>query len=298
MSHIEPNTLVAGTTGIELQEQLKKLNEKSLQVEQALKKETKELQEQLSEWNHLDQKAEDYKNNRKQIVKFNISGKQFVTSIQTLLRKKDTLFYKLILGNDFDLKHEIYFDRCPKSFSIILNYLRYNETDITDLLSQDISKLIIEANYFEVSSLVKICKENLRTIKIIKVEYSSIYSSYCPLTEGVKLEELLTKIDNGGDGIATNSPGHIIIELSRAIQIDKIEVRGYTKNTSYFASSNGQYSKILTSKDKSTWNEVGTIPSSFGSEISKVTLTSSTAKYIKIDCTSYLGLSYFNIPKK
>jgi hypothetical protein len=160
----------------------------------------------------------------------------------------------------------------------------------------ELSDLIIEANYFEMSYLIQLCKENLREIKFVKVESNGIYSS-CPLTAGVVLEELLRKRDNGGDGIATNSPGTITIELNRIITLNKIEIRGYAKNPSYYSNTNGAGAKIQTSTDKKKWTDVGTIPSNLNGEISEVSLTSSKAKYIKFEHTSYLGLSYCNVPK-
>lgn len=297
-SHIEPNTLVAGTTGLEFENKLKVLNEKLSKVEESLHKETKILEEELKEWNYLDAKAEEFKKNKNAIVRFNINGKPFTTSVKTLLSKKDTIFYKLVLNNQFDFKSEIYLDRCPKAFSIILNFLRYDMTDISNLSIEDVSDLIIEANYFGITELVDMSKELLKVVKIVKVEYNKIYSS-TPLTEGVKLEELLAKKDNGGDGVATCSPGIITIELNRIVKFDQIEIRGYNKNTSYYANSNGSGAKILTSVDKSNWKEVGTVPSNFGPEIIKVSLSGNTkAKFIKFDCNSYIGLSYFNIVKK
>jgi hypothetical protein len=58
---------------------------------------------------------------------------------------------------------------------------------------------------------------------------------------------------------------------------------------------NGSGASILTSKDKSSWVEVGKIPSNYTSTITTVKLKRTVAKYIKFQHNSYLGIGFLNI---
>ena len=66
-------------------------------------------------------------------------------------------------------------------------------------------------------------------------------------------------------GIVSNTPGWIIVELNKEWEFEEIEIGGFNGNSNAFASTNGANSAILTSKDKSNWITVGTIPSNYGS---------------------------------
>lgn len=98
-------------------------------------------------------------------------------------------------------------------------------------------------------------------------------------------------------GIVAASPGWIIIEFNKEWEFEEIEIAGFNGNTSAFAVSNGANCQILTSKDKSNWVSVGSIPGNYGAFIQKVRLTKSSAKYIKFQHNSYLGIGYLDVIK-
>ncbi|KAL1377229.1 hypothetical protein pipiens_004214 [Culex pipiens pipiens] len=100
------------------------------------------------------------------IVNLNVGGTRFSTSRQTLTWVPDTFFTSLLNsernGRISSLRDEtdaIFIDRDPKLFSIILNYLRTKEIDIR---SCDIRVLRHEAEFYNISPLIKrlmLCEE-------------------------------------------------------------------------------------------------------------------------------------------
>jgi len=63
------------------------------------------------------------------------------------------------------------------------------------------------------------------------------------------------------------SLGSIIVQLEKESELSELQLAGYNGNPSLWNPSNGLGSKILTSKDKYTWLEVGCIP--FNSNFAK-----------------------------
>ncbi len=55
--------------------------------------------------------------------------------------------------------------------------------------------------------------------------------------------------------------------------------------------------QIQTSKDRTNWLSVGTIPNNYASTIVTVKLTKSTGRFIRFHHNSYVGLGYLNIKK-
>lgn len=84
-----------------------------------------------------------------------IGFKRFSTSRQTLTCIPDTFFTALLSGRISTLRDEggaIFIDRDPSLFSIILNYLRTREVDISKC---DIRILRHEAEYYNISPLIQ-----------------------------------------------------------------------------------------------------------------------------------------------
>jgi len=128
--------------------------------------------------------------------------------------------------------------------------------------------------------------------KFISYEYSGQYSS-----AGTQNVEHLNDWNDRSlqRGICANSPGWINLELQEKITIHEVEIGGWNGNTSLWGVTNGGGATISTSNDKSSWQQVGSIPTSFGATISKVTLTKTEAKWIRFQHTSYLGIGYCKI---
>ena len=252
------------------------------------------------EWNKVDSELEEkIKNTKDEKVSLNIGGKIFDTRLSTLLSFKDSLFSQLVASNKLDFSKEIFIDRSFTYFSYIMSFLRNKKlVNSNKLASRDYVKLLEEAQFYEIQELIDIITEALREIKFVKYESNGTYNSAGTVAGTNKIEDLNNHEDRSlKKGICANYPGWIIFELNRQVEWDSCELGGWTGNTSLWAASNGSGSTISTSNDKSTWVQIGTIPSDFGSTIKTVTVTRSTCKYIKIISTSYLGIGYFKINK-
>jgi len=140
-------------------------------------------------------------------------------------------------------------------------------------------------------------KRKSGVIKFISFEFSGVYTASPYGVAGTNQVEHLNDWNDRSlmRGICANTPGWINIELSDKVPIQEIEIGGWNGNSSLWGSSNGYGSTISTSNDKSSWVQVGTIPSGFGSTIMKVQLQKTEAKWLRFQCTSYLGIGYLKI---
>ncbi|XP_037045499.1 BTB/POZ domain-containing protein KCTD3 [Bradysia coprophila] len=89
------------------------------------------------------------------IVNLNVGGTKFSTSRQTLTWIPDTFFTALLSGRISSLRDDtgaIFIDRDPHLFSVILNYLRTRDIDLKQI---DIRVLRHEAEYYNISPLIK-----------------------------------------------------------------------------------------------------------------------------------------------
>ncbi|KAG8192757.1 hypothetical protein JTE90_009777 [Oedothorax gibbosus] len=89
------------------------------------------------------------------IIRLNVGGTRLATSRQTLTWVPDSFFTSMLSGRISTLKDEtgaIFIDRDPKLFSIILNFMRTKDVDLSEV---DISTLRHEAEFYGISPLVK-----------------------------------------------------------------------------------------------------------------------------------------------
>jgi hypothetical protein len=275
-----------------------KVQLESLEVEmvnQMLAIEAKE-----AEWNKVDAELEaKIRNTKDETVTLNIGGKIFKTRLSTLISAKDSLFAQLIASNKLDFSNEVFIDRSYTYFPYIMSYLRNKKLVGSEkLVTKDYSKLLEEAQYYEIQELAEIITEILREIKFVKFETNGTYSSAGTIAGTNKIEDLNNHEDRSlKKGICATYPGWIIFELNRQVEWDQCELGGWAGNTSLWGASNGSSSIIYTSLDKTNWTQVGTIPSNFGSTIIDVSVIKSSCKYIKIQGSSYVGIGYFRIKK-
>lgn len=244
----------------------------------------------------LDKEAEIIINNQKDIIKFNVSGELFATKSNTLLNVKDSLFYKIVLSKKFDLSKEIFIDRDFKYFGDILDYLRSGKFNYNKYSSkQELEEIKAEADYYELVDILSTIEERLKEPVFISFTFSGVYNTSGTVVGTNKLEDISDR--NLNTGICATSPGWITFELNHEFDISKVEIAGFNGNTTYWGPSNGSGASIMVSKDNINWKTVGSIPSSFASAIVQVDLTSTTGKYLKLQHTSYLGISYLKVIK-
>jgi hypothetical protein len=95
-----------------IKEDLDKLKNQLLQIEQNLQVDMGILNEKEQKFKSLDEKAAVIINtSADDIVKLNIGGKRFATTVKTLMTIPDTLFYKIIITKCVDFMKEIFIAR-------------------------------------------------------------------------------------------------------------------------------------------------------------------------------------------
>lgn len=229
------------------------------------------------------------------IVKIDCGGVTFSTTKQTLLNCKNSLFEAIVNDPEFNLDQEIFFDRDPFFFELILEYLRTGELNYRLLSKDQKKKLLEEAKYYQVLGILNYLAEKLKDIELVSFEYSGSYShkgktAGTNILEDVKTEDLNT-------GICAKSPGTITFKLNCDWDFKELEIGGFKGDTAIWYPDNGSGAQILTSLDGKNFTKVGKIPSGYGKEKKLVKLTKTAARYIRFQHTSYLGIGYLKIIK-
>ena len=106
------------------------------------------------------------------IVKLNVGGKRFTTSLQTLARDPNSMLAAMFSG-----RHEVettedgsfFIDRDGTYFRFILNYLRNGELILPEGVTF-LAELEAEAKFYQVQGLL----DELKTIKTLKVFEESV----------------------------------------------------------------------------------------------------------------------------
>jgi hypothetical protein len=278
-----------------LKDDLIHLNTRLETIENQLSGQVKEIEARELKWKSMDEKADKIFNYQGDIIKFNVGGKKFATSLNTIKENSDTLFCKLIESGKIDIKEEIFFDRSPALFPCILNYLRTKQDSYKNLSKEELKILMDDAQYYQLNEIIQYLQERLKDISFVSFETSGPYVYNNQTAGNGKLEDLSNKTCL--KGICANSPGWIIIQLNYEWDFEAIEIGGWKGNSTLWYSDNGAGASIMTSTDKVNWITVGIIPYGFGNGIQTVKLTKSTGRYIKFNGTSYVGLGYLKIKK-
>ena len=279
-----------------LRDELFVLKSKLELLEKELTDQMMELEVKAEKWAQIDEEIEKIiKDNKNCNVSLDVGGQKYQTKIDTLLSIRDTLFYKLIYSKKIDLTKELFIDRDYKYFYIILSFLRNKKVNLNPYSTKELIDIKAEAEFYELTDLITNIDDVKTQAYFVSFEVNGNYTSGGTIAGTQKIEDINDFEDRSCQkGICAISPGWIILELNREIEFNEIEVAGWAGNSGIWASSNGSGSRLLTSVDKSTWLDVGTVGNNFGT-ISNVKVTKSKAKWIKIQGTSYLGIGYFKI---
>ena len=200
------------------------LKSKLENIETELEGQMKDLEIREEKWKKMDEAVNEIIKNKNEIIQLNIGGKVFATKIETLLSLKDTLFYKMILSKKIDLKEEIFFDRSPKMFPYILDFIRYKKINYKRFSSHELNALRIEADYYEITEIYEYLEAMCQEIEFINFEVSGIYS-YNGQTAGTQRVEDLKDRSMTKGICATNT---ITIELNNELEFDEIEIAGWS----------------------------------------------------------------------
>jgi len=264
-------------------------------IESNLAKQSQQIDDREEKWVKMENNIRQYKLNDSQRVKLNIGGEIFVSCVNTLLREPNTLFTKLLESNKLNLEEEIYIERRADLFKILLNYLRTGDFNYKSYSKQTLIDLKEEADFFNIFKIYNEIHDLTRDIELVKMEYSGDYTFKGQTAGTQKLEDLSNK--DLKTGVCAKSPGFIIVELNGCWEFEEVDIGGFNGNTTLLYPGNGSGSKIYTSKDKITWESVGSISSGYASKIVTVKLKKSQGRYIKFEHTSYVGLGYLFVKR-
>ena len=274
----------------DLKKDLLSLKSRLEKIESSLAKQTKDLQLREDKWKNMELKAVQFRAQTVDFVTLNIGGSIFQTLKSTLFSVKDTLFCKMIESHNIDFSEEVFFDRSPKLFPYILNFIRTGKINYQRFNKEELAELKIEVDYYQIEEIQTYIEDLTREIEFLNFETSGDYKYNNKVAGTQILADLKDK--DLKSGICSNSPGKIQVELNREWEFDEIEIGGWNGDSYLWYNGNGSGAKIYTSKDKETWTQVGTIPSTYASKIVSVKITKSVAKHIKFEHSSYLGIGY------
>ena len=276
------------------------IEEKIFTLGSFLTKQTEELDSRGVKWFNYDDKKEQMikQGADKKIIKFNIGGKIYQCTLLTILNNPDCLFFNLIMSGDWNIEEELFFDRSFKYFPIILSYLRNKIVSLEDYRDEQMPDISIEAKYYCIQSLIDITEKYASKTVLVSFEFSGQYLSGTTVVGTNDINDLNDIEDRSCmKGVVTGSPGWIIFKLNKETEVAEIEIGGYRGNTNLFACSNGSGASIMTSTDKTSWVDVGTINSLYANDVYLHSVTPSKAKYIKLNYSSYIGVGYFRVLK-
>ena len=263
----------------DLRDRLSKVKIKAESIHSGLNKEIQDLNTLKEKWNDIDLKAQKILSNNTDIIKFNVSGKIFATKIETLVSVKDTLFYKMVMSNRFDLSQIIYFDRPFQYFQILLDYIRYKKFQIKRYSNEDINAIKVEAKYFEINDILKII-DSKTNIEIVNIESPGVSS--------IKLDDMRDRTMRKGITVKNS----ICFELSKETELEQIEIGGLKENESRAVSVN-----IFVGEEKHSMKYASSLPNLFNQEIVIVDLIKTRARFIELRSNETFGISYINIIK-
>lgn len=277
-----------------LKSNLSQLKAKLQNIQTQIDEQTSGKQVKVQKALAMEDKLKEILNKDKQIFTLNIGGKVFTTKKDNLTQDKECLFAYLI-NEDNSLK-ELFFDRSPRMFSHLLDYLRFGQINYKKFTKQDLKELYEEALFYEITDIRDYLEEKTKEIRIINMNFSGEYKDKGKV---IGNNDLLRINDESLKyGICCNSPGWIEFELNCVSEFDSIKIGGYQGDTNAWYPGNGAGAQILVSENGKKYEKVGNVSTMFSKEITEVSLNSTvSAKYIKLVHSSYLGVGYLYIPK-
>jgi len=277
---------------------LKGLKDRLQIIETDFQEKLSDVEKKNEKYSAIDKQIADLLTTSKHLISINIGGKIFKTKLSTLLSEKDTYFYYIIakrLENNEKVDDEMFFDRSYDKFDYFMDYLRTKRFSLSGSTRGDLQELLDDATFYGFSVISSQIEELMQECTFVNMDGSSAKYSTCGSHD---VKDLADKDLN--KGITVMSPYTIIIEFNMTQTFNQIEVGGFNGDNNNFGVTNGSNAQIFVSSDKVNWgSEVGKLPSDYGNQIQTVTLNKTvTAKYIKFQHNTYLGMGYLNIKRK
>eukprot|EP01117_Protostelium_nocturnum_P008592 TRINITY_DN3085_c0_g1_i3.p1 TRINITY_DN3085_c0_g1~~TRINITY_DN3085_c0_g1_i3.p1 ORF type:complete len:331 (+),score=115.65 TRINITY_DN3085_c0_g1_i3:450-1442(+) len=149
-----PNEI--GVTSEEMRKNIleatQRINSLSLGIEKSIGERLNELDEREKRLAKLEQIMEERAKKAKSKISFDVGGKFFAASKDTLLSVKDTYFSGLLQSEHWqpDKDGRYFIDRNPKNFAIVLDYLRSGALKISKLNKEEKEDLINDFDYYQI----------------------------------------------------------------------------------------------------------------------------------------------------
>jgi len=275
--------------------ELASLKEKLLHISSSYESTFNDVEVKEKKWKELEIRTKDLLNSyENQVIKLNIGGTIFYTTLNTLLKSKETLFHKLYVEENVDRSTELFIDRSPTTFPYILDFLRTDEVNTSILRRKELyNEFIREASYYGFSELIP-KKGKIEELEFVDLKVSSFFNGstqYGSTAQVLRDRNLNTAI------LTNNGLCYFIIYFNHEVEFSEMEIGGFTGDQSWnYPTGWGSGGSILTSLDLSNWTEVGKVPAGFGNTILKHKVKSSLAKYLKIEFNNtWIGIGYIGI---
>ncbi len=252
-----------------------------------------EIEIREKRWKTCQKKIDDLSKVNDGSCTLNIGGTKFDVSLYTLKCRRGTIFYKQILRGEIKKGGTAFYDRDDCHFPVILNFLRTGKFNADGLREEERDDILAEATFYEINFIIEKLKATAQEVDFTAYEVNEVFK-YEGEDVGTKSAKDL-KDESLRKGICANTPGNIMITLSREIEFDQISIGGYNGNSTAWYSSYGVNATISSSSDKVSWKQVGVIPDGFGASILNVRLTKSKGKYIRFAHTDYLGIGFLEV---
>lgn len=254
---------------------------------------TKEIDAREARWKNCEKKLNELQKMNEGFCVLNVGGEKFAVSLHILRGRKGSLFYKQILRKEIQVGKEVFYDRDPHYFPIILNFLRTGKIETKKLNEEQKEDLLAEAQFFEIAFIVETLRATVAEVEFVKYEFSGEF----------KYNDVVVGTNNAKDlkdktlqkGIVANTPGIITITLSRDVEFEEIDIAGFNGNSTAWFVGNGRGASILTSSDNAHWTNVGTLPPEFGHVITNIKLKKTKAKYLRFSHTDFIGIGFLEV---
>ena len=287
--------------GLTLINDLNRLKNKLEEMDKDIVFQTKNIGVRDKYWDEMQEAMKstaEINKSKNSLIKIDCGGEKFQTAKSTLVNEyaRQSLLEAVVNDSDFDLSQELFFDRDPRYFSTILEYLRSGNINYKVFTKEEKKKLMEEARYYQIIGILSYLEERMKEVDFVSFEFTGAYT-YKGKTAGSNILEDIKNPDLKVGGICSASPGSIVIKLNSDWEFSEIEIGGYKGDATLWYPENGCGAQILTSENGKDFKKVGKIPSGYGKDVKKVKLTKSVGRYIKFQHTSYVGISYLKIFK-
>lgn len=293
MSNSEPVVVTKIEKMTPFKREIVDLKNSILDLESRFNFASKDIEAREARWKNCEKKLVELQKMNEGFCVLNVGGEKFTVSLHVLKSRRGTLFYKQILRKEIQKDKEVFYDRDPLYFPVILNFLRTGKIDAKKYSEEQKEDLLAEAQAFEVQFIVETLRATVSEVEFSKFEFSGEFKYNDAVVGTNNAKDLKDK--SLQKGIVANTPGIITITLNREVEFETIEIGGYNGNSTAWFVGNGKGANILVSNDNSHWTQIGTIPNEFGHEIIKVTVKKSKGKYIRFSHTDFIGIGYLQV---